>query len=197
MADLPINENDAQPVAVVDRTDPTVQMAVNPDGSIGQRTFQNTQAKALHLYATSANINLPTSGTETRMLLLRNPAASGKIVRVTTLRAWITNTTATQAIVRVYIAPTITATGTTSATFSTYAGGGATTAVALAYTGPTATVTGSRVTGNTCTSGSSQTSIFDDIDGTIILAAGQDLLITGQPDGTNRATEVVLKWVEE
>jgi hypothetical protein len=196
MAD--IKPNDKDEFVISDRTYPDRSLEIDLLGRSTARSAIHHAAGTLKVYSTAVNVNLPTSGTETRILLLRNPSGSGKTLRLHSISGLLTNTVSAIAILRAYIGPTITATGTAATIFSNAQGGGAAATAMLAYSGPTATATGSRISGALLLSGTAGgrevTQIFD---GSVTLAANHDLLITGQPDGTNRASEITVTWVEE
>lgn len=155
------------------------------------------QTSQLKTYFVAASVNLPSSGTETRVLLIRNPSNSGKVLALSRVMGLLTNTTGSMAIIRKYISPTITATGTAVTIYSMNVGGGASASAMLVYTGPTASAVGNRFCSCLAISGTSGGKEADiDFQGMVYLQPGQDLLITGTPDGTNRGLEIDVMWWE-
>ena len=152
---------------------------------------------ATKLYASSFDVNLPTGGTQTNMVLIRNPSGSTKTFKLIEIGTDITNTVSSVAYYRLYVAPTITGTGTGQAETSLAVGGGASASVMEIYSGPTTSAVGTRIDTWVANSGTGASSYSSEFDGMVTLAAGQDLLLTGTPDGTNRNTMVSIWWLEE
>ena len=194
MADLPNVEKNRFVVEGATGTD----MVVNPCGAIGAFDFEGHIREAKKLYYISENFNLASSGTQAPAFLIRNPNGSGKIIRLTGLEALLTNTVGAIAIVRLYHGPTITANGT-ALTIRNASHGGSPGATAMnAYSGPTISANGNRICGGTILSGTSGgRDLLLPFKGNIAIHPNNDLLITGQPDGTNRAMELTLRWSED
>lgn len=193
-----IDNNDKDEFVISDRTQNNNSLEVDSLGRIPAKSFMMHAAQKLKTYLVSVAVNLPTAGTETRILLLRNPAGSGKTLRLIRINGLVTNTVSTVSLLRAYFAPTITAVGTAATIASTAPGGGAAATAMLAYTGPTASAVGTRFGLGVLVSGTAGgRAVLLDYEGMITLAAGQDILITGTPDGTNRASEITALWSEE
>lgn len=194
MADNPITQYDRIVIEGADGTD----MAVRSVGMIGAYGHAGFMREGKKLYYISENFNLAASGTEARAFLIRNPNGSGKIIRLTDLQVILTNTVGAIAIVRMYHGPTITANGT-ALTIRNASHGGSPGATGMnAYSGPTISANGTRILSGTITSGTSGgRDLILPFDGSIAIHPNNNLLITGQPDGTNRAMELTLRWSEE
>lgn len=149
------------------------------------------------LYSASFDVNLPTGGTQTNMALIRNPSGSGKTMRIIEIGTDFTNTVAVSAYYRLYVDPTVTATGTSQTLTSLARGAGAAASAILVYSGPTTSSVGTRIDTWFATGGSTGSGYASDFDGMLTFAANQDLLITGTPDGTNRNTMLTIWWLEE
>lgn len=170
---------------------------INRRGDMPVSSFVTQRAFEQKSFFVPASVNLPTGGTETRILLLRNPAASGHTLKLISISCLTTNTVSTISILRCYVGPTITATGT-GLTIQTAARGSGATTVMQAYSGPTASAVGQKFAGAVVVSGTAGgREVVLEFDGGITLAEGQDILITGTPDGTNRASEIVATWAED
>lgn len=149
-------------------------------------------ADAGQLFATATPvINLASAGTEQAYLLIRNPAASGKEIRIK--RFVLSAMTLNKAVAYfIYFNPTVTANGTVVTRFSTTAGSLAV-PVALINTQPTVTAFGSRVISSSASNGS--TVILDE-EFAIRLPANTSLLITVIPQTTNTDTTLAALWSE-
>lgn len=198
MADLGTPESSEITVASADGNN---KLVVNSDGSINVAGIASTvdggaaETLANKVFGFAATVNLPTAGTETRAFLVRNPAGSGKNVVFFDFRASLSNTSVTAAFIRFYVSPTVTATGSSVSTHNRYVGSAAT-GVALVYSGPTAATPGILTETSYVTGGSSGHSEHEYFHGSLILQPGRDLLITGTPDGVNRAFFASMVWSE-
>lgn len=170
----------------------------NADGSVGSYDHGGFLREAQKLYYISGNLNVTPGGTEISAFLIRNPTGSGKIIRLVDLTALLTNTTGTIVIVRMYHNPTITTNGTTL-TIKNASHGGSPGATAMnAYSSPTISANGNRIISGTLLSGTSGgRDLFWTFQGSIAIHPDNNLLITGQPDGTNRQMEMTLRWTED
>jgi hypothetical protein len=199
MADIGTPESSEVTVASSDGGN---KLLVNADGSINVAGVTAVidgganETKANKVFGVGITVNLPTAGTETRAFLIRNPAGNTKNVIFWDFRAALSNTTVTAAFIRFYVNPTVTAVGTSVATHNRYRGS-AVNSTALAYTGPTAATPGILTEVSYITGGSNGHSEHEDFHGSLILQPGQDLLVTGTPDGVNRALFISFVWSEE
>lgn len=152
------------------------------------------QAVLNHTYTTTTDFNLPSGGTESPVLLIRNPAGSGKALYMSRTFLDIL-TKGNQATWRVYITPTVTATGTPVTVGSTHIGGGAPASVMTVYSGPTVSAMGIKALTMSTGVDASTSPIGFDL-GTIV-EPGFDLLVTGVPSANNTSTAITISWVEE
>src|SRR6185295_4942246 len=90
------------------------------------------------VFTTSVDFTLPTGGTETPAIFLKNPNASGKTLIIKKIIIYGVSTNNNGATIRIYSNPTTSADGTGQTESTTSIGSGAT-AVATAFTGPTVT----------------------------------------------------------
>jgi hypothetical protein len=149
-------------------------------------------ADAGQLFAgANPTINLTSAGSEQAYMLIRNPAASGKVVKIK--RFVLSAMTLNKAVAYfIYFAPTVTANGTAVSGFSTTAGV-ATVPVALITTLPTVTAFGNRIISSSASNGS--TVILDE-EFAIRIPANTSLLITVIPQTTNTDTTIAVLWAE-
>lgn len=176
----------------------TNQYAVEPnmDGSINTVDLSSSLADQKKVYTISFDYNLASTG-EKLALYINNPTGSGKVLKLIDLTIGLTNTVGSMAIIRLYANPTITANGTAVAIQPSYVGASQPASAMLAYSGPTASANGSQyfsVQINGGTNGG-QTLHFD-FDQSLLIAENNRLLLTGNPDGTNRNTLITVRWAE-
>lgn len=135
------------------------------------------------------------SGTENNVLLLSNPAGSGKNIKLYMLTIGFSNTINIMATMRWYANPTVTANGT-GLTIRRMKIGGSSSSACSAYDGPTTSATGT-LYGHLLVSGGPNNSAFVyNFNGSLVLAPGNTILFTGTPDGTNRFLLFYLSWTE-
>jgi hypothetical protein len=190
-----INNNQKNTVGIENITSGN-DLVVNSDGSINVVDSSSSLSFQKKLYLVSFDFNLATTG-EKLVFLLRNPNASGKIVRLVDLTIGLTNTVNCLSTIRMYTGATITTNGTALTVQPAYVGGAQPAGVALATSGPTVSANGSQYFVSQINGGpSGGQSIHYDFDQDFILAANTNLLLTGNPDGTNRNLIITVRWVE-
>jgi len=145
-------------------------------------------------YSTGVSVNQPSSGTDNPLLLIRNPAASGKVIRLWKVNAGV-GVTNVFSVFRTWANPTVTANGTAATAVSRNIGGGAPAAVGLVNTTPTVTSNGSQI--SSLVTGQNNNSVIFADDFSIAIRAGNSLLITGNPASNNRVSELTIVWTEE
>jgi hypothetical protein len=192
MADLSVNETDEVTIAGPDGVN---KLVVNTDGSINVEAHAENAALQKTLYIASFDFTLTSSG-EKMVLYFRNPNASGKIIKLVDATFGLTNTVSSEAIVRIYANPTVTANGTAVTVSPAYIGGSQAASVALLTTAPTVTANGTQYFAAQTSGGANNNGFHYEFDQALILAANNSLLFTGNPDGTNRGLMVTLSWTE-
>jgi hypothetical protein len=146
-------------------------------------------------FSVSFEINVATAA-ETNMCLIRNPAGSGKLLSIVESAFALTNTVASQSIVRWYINPTVTATGAAQTIANNYVKTSPTASVMQIFSGPTTSVLGTKIFANSTTGGTAAVPFIHQWNGLLLLDPGRDVLITGRPDGTNRVHTITVFWSE-
>lgn len=194
MADLPSDETIE--VIVRDSLDSNKELMINSDGSINVLDTSSSLADQKKVYMASYAYNLASSG-EKLALYLNNPTGSGKVLKLIDMTVGLTNTVGSMAVIRAYYNPTITANGTAKTISPGYIGGGQAASSMTLFSGASASANGTlfwqfQLTGGT----NGGNSIHQDFDQSVILAENNKLLITGDPDGTNRNLIITLRWVE-
>lgn len=144
------------------------------------------------VFSVSTHINQVTGGANNPLLLLQNPAGSGKRMYVRILSYGIP-TANVLGIVNLYANPTITANGGAISPVNRNIGSG-TASVILASTLPTISANGSLL--RTATFGQNSTSIIENLEGRISVPANNSLLITGNPVSSNRVAGLTIVWIE-
>src|SRR5579864_1456419 len=144
-------------------------------------------ASSGQIYVTSFEFNLPTNGTESPAVYIKNPSGSGKTLILKIISASCEDATNGAAVIRIYGNPTTSANGTSQTISSTSIGGGAGASAMTAFSGPTASANGTVLfavntgSGNVIEPGHMPI----DFDGLIRVAANNTLLITGEPQTNN------------
>ena len=130
--------------------------------------------------------------TEQAFMLIRNPAASGYLVRMKRLTFQVTSNTT--GVFRLYRLPTITAVGTTN--FIENYRDVTVTGVALAYSVPTYSATGSTWARYDLNAGGVGVLVIEQ-DLALTLLEGDDLLITLEQGSNNNKFSANFSWAEE
>jgi hypothetical protein len=149
-------------------------------------------------YATAFEFNLPTNGTESPAMYIKNPNASGKTLILRFLAATCEDATNGAATIRIYGDPTTSVNGTAQTISSTFIGGGAAASAMTAFSGPTASANGGILFAVATGSGNVvQPAVMPvNFDGIIRLAANHTLLVTGEPSTNNMNYSFTLMWQE-
>jgi hypothetical protein len=194
MSDLPTTETSE--VTIADSAG-TNKLMVNADGSLNVVDASSSLADTDKIFQISETINITGGGTENNFLLIRNPSASGKKLKLIDVTTGFTNTVSVMAYFKLYSSPTITAVGSGLTIKAGRIGSGVPASVMTAYSTPTISVRGSQYLAYTASGGSSiYASYHLDIDQSIIIDPGYDVLLTGTPDGTNRGVLITVRWAE-
>lgn len=130
---------------------------------------------------------------EQNLILFRNPSGSGKTVYLTKINCGTTDTI-TRFKIRIYQKPTVSAVGTTGTIFSNQIKSSPPSSVCLVYTVPTTSAKGTKIRSY---SQSDTGSKLEDFRYGISLEAGQDILITGDTDASNKILFADFQWSEE
>lgn len=162
------------------------------DVNVVSSTFQSTtfaDAGKMFVVATPQT-NITPSGTETPFLLIRNPAASGKTLK---LRNFIEGVVSTNkpTTFRLYFNPTVTANGTAQ-TIRNKQSGSATAAVALATTSPTVTAFGNLLNIAVVVAGV----FIVPEDFTLQIPANNSILLTVNATVNNTEVTATVDWAE-
>jgi len=148
-------------------------------------------------FQSTAEINIASSGIETPIFLLRNPAGSGRRLYLDKLRAlFLTTTSAGDIMTRVYVNPTVTIPGTIETIVSRYLRTSPTAPVATAFSSPTIGLNGTRFDILRVGGTNIPLDDFREYDLSVILDPGRDILITGNASANNRILGIVIDWVE-
>lgn len=159
-------------------------------------SFNTGSCLSNKLYMFSTDFNLPTNGTETVAIFLKNPSGSGKIYSLRYLTVATNGTTGQDAILRMYFNPTTSANGSAVTVSSCNIGGGASAGTATPFTGPTVSANGTRFNVINVVQGNSGAPVEHELDGRFSLNPNNTILITGQPSANNLSIAVSLVWAE-
>lgn len=163
---------------------------------VSATTHETESSIANKLYTFSIDVNLPTNGTESVLILFKNPNASGKTFSIRRIIFDTNGTTAVTGVMRMYANPTSSANGVAITVSSTNIGGGAGAAAATPFTGPTVSANGTRFFSGTVGQGANQGPLEYDFNGVQSLAANNNILITGQPSANNLSVGITFVWGE-
>lgn len=177
--------------------------------SVGQKTMANSLAVTIasdqvgtsiglvndgSLYCVSTVLFAATSDIDNGLVLIRNPAGSGKFIYVWRGRFGCI-TTNVAIVFKIFANPTVTLNGTSLGIVNRNIGMVSPPAsVALVTTLPTIAASGSTVT--IANVGQNNNSIDLNEDFSIKLSPGNSLLITASPNSNNRPTAITLVWQE-
>lgn len=157
---------------------------------IVEGTQGNLAAKGQMYVFASPQLNFTPSGTEHPFVLIRNPAASGKQIRIRSVTQSIVSTNKPTTF-RGYFNPTVTANGVVETPINKLSNSVNPT-IALVNTLPTISANGARINADVPVAG-----VFVvDPQFTIIIASGDSLLITVQPTVNNTEVNVTVDWSE-
>jgi hypothetical protein len=192
MSDISLTESSEVTIASADGVN---KLIVNSDGSINVESATEYAAISKKLYVASFDFTLTSSG-EKMVLYFRNPNASGKTITLVDATFGLTNTVSSEAIIRMYVNPTVTVNGTAVTVSPAYVGGSQAASVSLLTTAPTVTANGTQYFAAQTSGGANSNGSHYEFDQAPILAANNSLLFTGNPDGTNRGLMITLRWME-
>lgn len=144
------------------------------------------------LYTANPQQNLPTNAAENNAFLIRNPAGSGKNLYLSDF-IFDVITKDRQCVWQLYRSPTITGTGTSTPITATYIDSAPASSM-LVYSNPTTSSLGTRI--RTFSTGVNSNSTQVNFGIGFILAPGQDILITGIPNGNNVLVAMTAVWGE-
>lgn len=172
-----------------------------PTGAATEATLSAVNTKLVNPSELAAqnklfSMNFEVTGvgtTEIPVALFRNPNGSGKTVRLARLTISNLHQTANTFIrVRAYVAPTVTADGTSAGGGCTHVGQAGPSA--LSFTSPTVSANGTRI--GQWNVVSSANALLVPLELMFILDANTQMLMTAQADGTNRIIAGALIWAE-
>jgi hypothetical protein len=155
-------------------------------------------ASSGQIYVTSFEFNLPTNGTESPAVYIKNPSASGKTLILKMISATCEDPTNGSTNIRIYGDPTTSVNGTAETISSTSVGGGAGASAMTVFSGPTASSNGTILFVVSVGSGNvTEPGIMPiDFDGIIRVSANHTLLITGEPSTNNMNISFSVMWQE-
>lgn len=172
-------------------------LVINADGSINCVDASSSLADQDKIFQIATTINITGGGTENNFFLLKNPSGSGKKIKLIDINIGFTNTVNVMAIFRLYGNPTITTNGTALTIVPGRIGASVPSSAMTAYSTPTISARGTEYSNFTVAGGPSADSSYHlDIDQSILIDPNYNLLITGTPDGTNRAVLITVRWAE-
>jgi len=145
------------------------------------------------IFSIATEVNMAAAGTDNPLILLRNPAASGKKLYLWKVHAG-TSVTNVAAVFKIYKAPTITANGT-GLTEVNRKIGGSEVAVATAFSLPTISALGTKF--SSLSLGQNNNAVIFAEDYSVVVLVGQDIVITGDPSSNNRQSVLTVIWKEE
>ena len=183
----PNSVGNSWPIKVTDATD---TMGVNTDGSIVSQPLLDWQIGQAAVFTVSGSFNAATNGTDNPIILLKNPNASGKTMR---LRKLMVGCTVANVImeIKIFYAPTITANGTAQTPRNNLIGSG-TASVASAFSLPTLSSNGTQIFDYSF----GQNTAPAEINLLLDVQANQNVVITASPASNNRAVQITAIWAE-
>lgn len=150
-------------------------------------TLDNNQ-----LYSSAIEVNMAAASTDNPLLLLRNPAGSGKTLYIFKVQAG-TSVTNVGVVFKVFSNPTITTNGTAVAVINRNIGG-ISSSVGLVNSLPTVSSTGGKL--SSLSVGQNNNSIIFAEEFSVAVKAGNSLLVTGDPTSNNRQSILSIAWRE-
>lgn len=147
------------------------------------------------IYSVSTQVNCPSNGVETSLLLIRNPIGSGKKIYLTD-SIFHSNTAAQAVRAGLYYSPTILLEGVPETISNHKVAAGVPASSMTAFTVPTTTSNGTRLRQFNTGQGNQSASIQIDWRMAVIVDPGFDLLITGTPSANNVPLTISLSWLE-
>lgn len=144
-------------------------------------------------FMVSVEKNFQIGSVETPLMLIRNPVASGIVMRIKQLIIDNVNNTGRTRL-RFYESPTVTSPGTLLPSINAHLDVAVPAAACLIYLDPVVSANGTRFMGLSIDNSGNSMQVFIDLG--LAIAAGYDILVTGTPDGTNRQAGLDFSWVE-
>lgn len=162
------------------------------DVNVTSNTFQSTTFadNGQMFVVATPQTNITPSGTEAAVLLIRNPAASGKTLKIRNIIEGVVSTNKPTTF-RVYFNPTVTANGTAQTVRNKHIGH-ATAPVALASTLPTVTAFGSLLDVAVVVAGV----FIVPEDFTLQLPENNSILVSVTPTVNNTEVGITVDWAE-
>lgn len=188
MADLPFAQS-SDPVAVYNDSSGN-QLVINTDGSINAQQLLNYQVSQDKVFTLAGSFNAATGGADNPIFLIKNPNASGKILR---LRKLMVGCTVNNVGVEftIYYAPTITSNGTSQTPRNNLIGS-ATASIATGFSLPTLSSLGTKILDFTV----GQNSTGPEVNLNLDVQANQNIVVAANPLSNNRQVQVTVIWAE-
>lgn len=171
-------------------TDGTDVLGVNTDGSIVVQPIVDYYVGQDKAFTLSGSFNAATGGADNPIFLLKNPNASGKVMRIRKLYVGC-NVTNVLVEYKIFYAPTITSNGTSQTPRNNLVGSG-TAATMTAFSLPTLSSNGTQIFHVTAP----QNGVLTEMNPSIDLQANQNLVISAAPASNNRAVQITVIWIE-
>lgn len=169
----------------------SIPVVLPSDASGGESGIVNDGS----LFSAAVSVSAAVQGVDNPLVLIRNPAGSGKSLFIWRgrLASTVTNVGITFSI---YANPTVLTNGTTLAIVNRNIGGASNpSTVALASTLPTVSSLGTLIT--VAQVGQNNNSIDMNEDFAVKINPGNSILITGNPNSNNRNAAITLVWQEK
>lgn len=188
MADLNFPQS-ADPVCIFNDSSQN-QMGVNSDGSIVNQPIVDFLVGQDKVFSLSGSFNAATGGADNPIFLIKNPNASGKVMRIRKL--WVGCDVGNVICeYTIYYAPTITSNGTAQTPRNQLIGS-ATVSTMTAFSLPTLSSLGTKIFHYTA----GQNSAVPEINPSINVQANQNIVIAAQPASNNRPVQITVVWAE-
>lgn len=143
-------------------------------------------------FSFSTDVNMATSGVKNPLVLMRNPAGSGKNFYLKTITAGV-QVENNFGLFDVWSTPTVGATGTLGTGYTRSLGSG-TTPSAIISTLPTVSSSGNRLSSFVNAANANSVGIIEPYE--LKMEQGSSLLITGDPKSNNRSAGITIVWSE-
>ena len=178
--------------------DTSGSLRVNVGTTTGSGSIPNTDSmsdfvRANKVYTIAEQMAMASSAADNPLILIKNPAASGKILYLykVIVACSVTNVAT---VFKYFANPTITANGAAVTASNNNIGGGGPASVMLTYSLPTITANGTIYSIQTYGQNSNSISVVEDM--SIAINPGSNFLITGKPGSNNREATITVVWAE-
>lgn len=188
MAD--ITSAEATEVIIADGTNDANRLLVNAFGDTVQQTLFNYLVSQDKVFTVTVSVLAAVGDADNGIVLLKNPNASGKTMRLRRIYA-STDVTNTQVTFKILYAPTITLDGT-AVTPRNNLIGSSTASVMAVYSLPTLSVLGTAI----FTYAVPQNGSTGEIDVNIDVQANQNIVFAANPASNNRRVHITAIWAE-